>query len=88
MKKNEENIFLEDIEMPRIVEEKISETLLKIKMEEINVMREKESTDTKRKNKLKKFLKPLISVAACAILVVTFLINGNAGSKTPDVSMT
>lgn len=53
MKKNEENIFLEDIEMPRIVEEKISDTLLKIKMEEINVMREKESTDTKRKNKLK-----------------------------------
>ena len=39
--------------MPRIVEEKITETLLKIKMEEINVMREKESTDTKRKNKLK-----------------------------------
>ncbi len=29
MKKNEENIFLEDIEMPRIVEEKITETLLK-----------------------------------------------------------
>ena len=66
MKKNEENIFLEDIEMPRIVEEKITETLLKIKMEEINVMREKESTDTKRKNKLKKLLKPLIAVAACA----------------------
>ena len=34
MKKNEENIFLEDIEMPRIVEEKITETLLKIKMEQ------------------------------------------------------
>ncbi len=76
MKKNEENIFLEDIEMPRVVEEKITETLLKIKMEEINVMRENESTDTK------------IAVAACAILVVTFLINGNAGSKTPNVSMT
>ncbi len=64
MKKKEENIFLEDIEMPRIVEEKITETLLKIKMEEINVMREKESTDTKRKNKLKNLLKPLIAVAA------------------------
>ena len=88
MKKNEENIFLEDIEMPRIVEEKISDTLLKIKMEEINVMREKESTDTKRKNKLKNPLKPLIAVAACAILVVTFLTNGNVGSKTPNVSMT
>ena len=88
MKKNEENIFLEDIEMPRIVEEKITETLLKIKMEEINVMREKESTDTRRKNKLKKLLKPLIAVAACAILVVTFLTNGNVGSNTPNVSMT
>ena len=32
MKKNEGNIFLEDIEMPRIVEEKITETLLKIKI--------------------------------------------------------
>ena len=71
MKKNEENIFLEDIEMPRIVEEKISETLLKIKMEEINVMREKESADTKRKNKLKNPLMPLIGVAACAIIVLT-----------------
>ena len=60
MKKNEENIFLEDIEMPRVVEEKITETLLKIKMEEINVMRENESTDTKRKNKLKKLLKPIL----------------------------
>ena len=88
MKKNEENIFLEDIAMPRIVEEKITETLLKIKMEEINVMREKESTDTKRKNKLKNPLMPLIAVAACAILVVTFLTNGNVGSKTPNVSMT
>ena len=56
MKKNEENIFLEDIEMPRIVEEKITETLLKIKMEEINVMREKESTDTRRRDSVRLLL--------------------------------
>ena len=87
MKKSEENIFLEEIEMPRIVEEKITETLLKIKMEEIDVMRKKKNADTTRNNQIKKIFKPLVAVATCFILVVTFLTNGNVGSKNPNVSM-
>lgn len=74
--------------MPRIVEERINETLLKIKMEETGVMRKRESAYAKRNNKGKKLLKPLVAVAACAILVVTVFANRNVGSKTPNVSMT
>jgi len=88
MKKNEENIFLKDIEVPGIVQMKAEEAILKIQMEEKNIMSKKESTDTKRNYKIRKFVKPLIAMAACAALAVTVSVGRNAGSKKSDASMT
>ncbi len=66
MKKNEENIFLKDIEVPEIVQSKAEEAFLKIKMEEKNIMQKKENTNTNKNYKIRKFAKPLIATAACA----------------------
>lgn len=85
MKKKQRNIFLKDIEMPGIVEDKIEDALLKIRMEETDIMRKKDMADTGRNYKIWRPLKPLIAVAACSVLIITASINRNAGIKNPDM---
>lgn len=87
MKNKEENIFLKDIEMPGIVDEKIAETLLKIKMEEKDIMRKKENADAIKNSIIRKFVKPMIAVAACLILVAAVSTSRNIRSRTQDISM-
>ncbi len=88
MKKNEENIFLKDIEVPEIVQSKAEEAFLKIKMEEKNIMQKKENTNTNKNYKVRKFVKPLIATAACAALVITVFICRNIDHTKPDEPMT
>ena len=85
MKSKEENIFLKDIEMPGIVDEKIAETLLKIKMEEKDIMRKKENADAIKNSIIRKFVKPMIAVAACLILVAAVSTSRNIRSRTQDI---
>ena len=87
MKNKEENFFLKDIEMPGIVDEKIAETLLKIKMEEKDIMRRKENADAIKNGTIRKFVKPMIAVAACLILVAVVSTGRNIRSRTQDISM-
>ncbi len=65
MSKNEKNIFMKDIEVPPTVQEKADAAFLKIRMKGMDIMKE----NTNKNSKVKKYVKPMIAVASCAILV-------------------
>lgn len=88
MNRKEEDIFLKDIEVPRVVQRKAEEAFLKIAMEEKGNMEKKKGTNAKKNDRMKKFIKPFIAMAACAALAVTVSVGRNAGSEKPDLQKT
>lgn len=88
MRKNEESIFLQDIEVPRIVQEKADEAFFKIKRKEMDIMSKKENTDSNKSYKVRKLVKPIIAIAACAVLALTASVGRNAGSAKNDITPT
>lgn len=63
------HIFRNDIEVPEIVQSKAEDVFSQIKMEGAAKMRKNENIT--KKHTSRKFMRPLVAVAACAVLFVT-----------------
>lgn len=92
MSKNEQNIFMEDIEVPAIVEEKADIAFSKIRKEGRNIMKERTENHFKAKRNVKSIIAAAVCVAFAAAAVSAGAKIGNRNAELsamlPNFSIT
>ncbi len=86
MKQFDERIFLEDVEVPEVVQRKADEAFDIIRKEGRNTMKKK--SEEKKSVSFRTWIKPMIAAAACAALVITAAaLGGNTGRENNEAAI-